>query len=167
MAASSKADDTASGATAPPSYNRVLVLVVDDSPADRLLISQAFKKAGDRIDLHLCSAGQDALDYLQARPPYQDARRPSACLLDLKMPGVSGLDVLSEIKSDDRLRALPVMMFSTSNRRSDVRASYERFASGYIRKPMDVDEMDDIARTLTHLWTDLLEIPAGENEHPH
>lgn len=133
------------------------ILAVDDSAADRILLERSFDASTSKVALHTCASAQEALDFLYRRGDHTDAPRPSACLFDVKMPGMSGIELLNAVKSDDGLRHIPVFMFSTSDAQSDIQACYAGHANGYIRKPLDVSGMNDLASLLERLFADILE----------
>lgn len=136
------------------------LLVIDDSAADRKLVGMAISRLECDVKIYNCKNGGEALEFLnerQAEPA--ETQHPLACLLDYKMPGLSGLDVLKVIKSDMALRSVPVFMFSSSNDTQDVSACYDAHANGYIKKPHSSAELDIIARRLVDLLSDTMEFP--------
>lgn len=135
------------------------VLIVDDSKADRVIIERAFKRAGSKLRISFCTSGKDALDFLANKPPYESANRPSACILDFKMPGMSGLDLLGVIKQDPKLRTMPVIMLSGSNNKEDVRACYEAGANGYIQKPQSISAFNKLSTSLSVWLGELMQYP--------
>lgn len=135
------------------------ILVVDDSPADRASIRIAFEAARMPIRLHFATGGRMALDLLRRSSDPSKGVRPHMCIVDLKMPDLSGLDVLRTIKSDADLQDLPVIVYSGSDDPADVRAAYSAFASGYIRKPPDVRGLNEVADVLGRLCTSLYVFP--------
>lgn len=120
------------------------VLVVDDSAADRTLIRIAFQQTGFRIQLRFAASGKEALDVLRAA----DQPRPAMCVIDVKMPGLSGLEVLRVIKLDPGLAMIPVVMISGSDAESDIAAARAAHASGYITKPSDAAGLARMTETL-------------------
>jgi len=124
------------------------VLLVEDDAADVALVTDAFTNHDVRSELHHVGDGAEALAYLRGEPPYTDAPRPDLIMLDLNMPRVDGRQVLSEIKADDRLKAIPVVVFTTSAAADDIVTSYGAHANAYVTKPID---LDDFERTLTEI----------------
>lgn len=135
------------------------VLMVDDSAADRALIKRAFSSAGPQLNLLSCNDGDDALDLLYHRGGYAEMPRPDVCLMDIKMPGRSGFDVLDQMKRDEALRSIPVFMVSGSDAQEDVQTAYHKNASGYIHKPNSAKDLSKMAQTLVDLWSEVLELP--------
>lgn len=135
--------------------NRVDILIVDDSPADRASIKIAFTRSGYPMNLHFASSGAAALDYLHS----DQEVRPHLMLVDVKMPGLSGLELLHVMKSDPDLQQIPVIMFSGSDDNEDVNRAYRNFAAGYIRKPADVEGLHDVASTVGKLCTAVFSFP--------
>lgn len=136
----------------------VRLLIVDDSRADRTLFRVAFKKSPIPVDLRFCESGKMALELLFP----QSGRRtfmPTVCLLDFKMPAVSGRDVLSKIKSDEATRHISVYMLSSSDNEEDVRESFKYGASGYFQKPRRTDELDRMVSSLVSLWSGASRFP--------
>lgn len=129
------------------------ILVVDDSDADRTLIGYAFKKVAENVNLHFCKSGQDALDFLAACSNSAQSSMPKVCLLDINMPGLSGFDVLKAIKSDNRIKALSVYMFSSSDNPQDIALSYANASNGFLLKPRTQSELGNLVKSLVYLWT--------------
>lgn len=121
------------------------VLLVDDSPQDIELALAAFEVAGD-AEVVVAHGGEDAVRYLGSHLP------PAVVLLDLKMPQMDGLTVLSHIRADEKLRYLPVVMLTTSNERGDIERCYQSGASAYLVKPADFDQLVETMRTVTSFW---------------
>lgn len=124
--------------------NPATILVVDDSAADRTLIRIAFQQTGIRFHLRFAASGKEALDSLRS----PELVRPSMCVIDVKMPGLSGLEVLRMIKLDARLAMIPVVMISGSDAESDIAAARAAHASGYITKPSDAAGLARMTETL-------------------
>jgi CheY-like chemotaxis protein len=128
------------------------VLLVEDSPTQSLLIS-AILESYERLDL-LCALedGERALAYLRRQGAYADAQRPDMILLDLHMPKKDGLEVLRELKADDDLCRIPVVMLTSSDRPQDIDKCYAAGASSYITKPVDQDGMERVLKLLSDYW---------------
>lgn len=139
----------------------VEILVVDDSAADRTSLRFAFERAGAPVTLHFAENGKAALGLLIPTAARPAKLRPHLCLVDIKMPEVSGFDVLRAIKSHEEISHLPIIMYSGSDDPRDVRAAYRGFASGYIKKPQDADGLRKMASLLGRLCSDLMEFPSS------
>lgn len=137
------------------------ILLVDDSPDDVELTIRAFKRNGIANEVIVASDGEEALDYLFATGKF-DGRvidNPALVLLDLKLPRVTGLDVLKQIRADARTRRLPVVVLTSSNEDRDIIQSYDLGANSFVRKPVDFAEFVEAARQLGLYWLVLNEDP--------
>ncbi|MBA2482140.1 MAG: response regulator [Planctomycetes bacterium] len=123
------------------------VLIVDDAPAEAMLTREGFKEAGIDAELHGETSAREALDYL-AKIAEDPTQVPDLILLDINLPGPSGYDVLRFVKEDTRLARIPVIMFSSSESRSDVVRAEALNADGYIGKPADFSGYVEVARLL-------------------
>jgi CheY-like chemotaxis protein len=149
------------------------ILLVEDSDDDVFLISRAFKNVGLVTPLLRATDGQDAIDYLSGKDIYADRVKfpmPSLVLLDIKLPFISGLEVLRWIRGQAPLVALPVVMFTTSNQECDVRSAYSARANAFLVKPARLEECTNIASVIKQFWIDAniappLEI-AGNSPQP-
>lgn len=127
------------------------VLLVEDDPADVALIEHAF--AGHRLPsrLHHVADGVEALAFLRREGTYADAPMPDMILLDLNMPRMNGREVLAVVKADERLKTIPVVVFTTSAVDSDIHASYTAHANAYVTKPLDLDAFEQVVAKI-HLF---------------
>lgn len=130
----------------------VQILLVEDSPDDIILTEEALKDAGITTELNSVTTGEAAVAYLRAKGPYAERKRPDIVILDLNLPAKGGHDVLREIKQDDDLKEIPVVVLSTSGASSDVMAAYRENVNAYIQKPLDFDEFISAVRSLESLW---------------
>lgn len=131
--------------------SKLTVMMIDDDPLDCMLVKQAFTKADASIEFFSCESSEDALQSLAKH--LDDGSLPHGCLLDINMPGHSGIDVLRAMKSDKRFQQIPVIMFSSSDRLEDITACYKSQAAGYIKKPEQNLALQDIISNLAGLWT--------------
>ncbi|MEL6347445.1 MAG: response regulator [Myxococcota bacterium] len=129
--------------------------MVDDDPADALLVRRAFDKLNASIMMEHMSDGARAL----ARLRRSDLRRPDLILLDLNMPGISGLEFLKTLRADPVLLALPVVVLSTSNDPKDIHDAYLEYANSYVQKPTDLSTFTKIVQDIGHFWSDVALIP--------
>jgi CheY-like chemotaxis protein len=137
-----------------------VILLVEDNPKDVLLTERAFENCKIVNELHVVRDGVEALEYLlgpEAGTPARPA--PALVLLDLKLPKVDGLEILSRIRQDERTRLLPVVVLTSSNEEQDVLRSYGSGANSYIRKPVDFAQFTEAVRTLGLYWLVLNEAP--------
>ena len=131
------------------------ILLVEDNRDDELLTLRAFQKNRIVNPIAAVHDGQEALDYLFASGSYAERDKddlPVIILLDLKLPKVNGLEVLREIRSNERTRVIPVIILTTSAEDEDVIGSYALGANSYIRKPVDFTEFVEAVRTLGNYW---------------
>jgi two-component system response regulator len=142
--------------------SKTILLLVEDNPSDVALTERAFAKAHIANELVVAQDGQEALDYLWgagAHAGRDAAGLPALVLLDLKLPKVSGLDVLRRIRGDARTRRLPVVILTTSKEEQDVAAGYDLGANSYIRKPVDFRQFAAAIEQLGLYWLVLNEAP--------
>ncbi len=130
------------------------VLLVEDNLADVAFVQYALEHLGTPVTLHVTRDGEEALRFVRRQDEYEDAPWPSMMLLDLNLPRKNGFQVLRELKTDERLRTIPVVILSTSDKTADVELAYQRHASSYVVKPGSVRELEDIMRRLEHFWFD-------------
>lgn len=141
--------------------NRALrLLIVEDEPGDARLMQLAMQKNGYAVELHGASDGFEALRFLRREgAQFSRAPRPDMILLDLKMPGLSGLEFLAKIKQDQHLRAIPVVVITTSALDADVLAAYQCGAAGYVPKPTDINQFVAAIHQLGEYWFRLVRLP--------
>jgi len=139
-----------------------LLLLVEDNASDEQLALLAFKKTGVPLDIAVTRDGADALDFLFANGKHAGrdvSARPDLILLDLKLPRISGLDVLREIRAKPATRLLPVVVLTASGEDADVRRSYTFGANAYLRKPVDFAAFAEAAKALAAFWLRFNEPP--------
>jgi two-component system, chemotaxis family, response regulator Rcp1 len=131
------------------------VLVVEDNKGDFLLIKEAFSESSS--DCHLWSVfdGESALSFLKRQETYQKVPRPDLILLDLGLPRMDGRAVLSEIRKDENLRTIPVVVFSSSEDPKDVEFTYEMGFSFYIKKPMEFGQLIKAVKSIDSYWSNI------------
>lgn len=139
----------------------VTILIVEDDPGDQMLIQEAFadQHAAPPPRLALVGDGQQALDFLHRRGSHADAPRPDLVLLDLNLPRFDGRVVLEQIKSDDDLCAIPVVIFTTSSRADDITGTYLLRANAYVTKPVDFDHFTSVVRHINGFFTRIARLP--------
>ena len=143
------------------------VLLVDDNPDDVLLMRRAFKATSIGAPLVVAPGGAAAIEYLSGVGSYADRTAhpfPALMLLDLKMPRVSGFDVLEWLRSQAALKRLPVVMLTSSNQEEDVNRAYELGANSYIVKPSGLKEIAEVAAQIESYWLRLNQRPALSGE---
>ncbi|HLS81792.1 MAG TPA: response regulator [Steroidobacter sp.] len=131
------------------------ILLADDNPTDAELTIRALEIGGVKQQVVWVQDGEAALDFVFRRGVYGQRApgNPRLMLLDLHMPKIDGLDVLTQIKDDPRTRATPIVIMSSSDQICDMERSYERYANGYIVKPVDFGEFTEHVSLLGRYWT--------------
>lgn len=131
------------------------LLVVEDSNEDFRLLQRLMQRFEVKNPIYRCSDGDELLNYLYREGVYQNhkkAPRPSVILLDLNLPGVDGRYVLERIKQDTTFREIPIVVFTTSSNPEDIELCYQKGANGYLIKPMDYKELQNIMRAFVNYW---------------
>jgi two-component system, chemotaxis family, response regulator Rcp1 len=144
---------------APASYQTTEILLVEDNPGDVVLISEALNEGRMRHELHVAADGIEALKFLRNQPPHADAPRPDLILLDLNLPRKNGREVLAEIKSDPRLRMIPVLILTSSADAEDILHCYELHANSYITKPVNFEQYIHITNCIDKFWFEIVRLP--------
>ncbi|SDG47671.1 response regulator [Pseudonocardia oroxyli] len=136
----------------------VNVLLVEDDPGDVLMTREAFEEhLHNRLDV--VTDGDAALSYLRYEEPYTDHPRPDLILLDLNLPRRDGREVLAEIKNDEQLRSIPVIVLTTSQAEEDVLRSYQLHANAYVTKPVDFDGFIEAIKQIDHFFVSVVKLP--------
>jgi len=131
----------------------ISILLVEDDPADQKLIRASLKEQRLANDLHIVSSGEEGIDFLQRRRDYSGrGAQPDLILLDLNMPGMGGKEFLRRIKDDEGLKQIPVVILTTSDSERDIIESYKLQASGYVSKPVTLDEFKEVMRKIKEYW---------------
>lgn len=137
----------------------VEILLVEDNPADVRLMKEALKDAKMRNILHVVEDGVDAMAYLHREGKYSNAVSPDIILLDLNLPKKSGIEVLQEVKGDENLKKIPVVILTTSKSEEDIVKSYNLHANCYITKPVDLDQFMKVVKTTEDFWLTIVKLP--------
>jgi CheY-like chemotaxis protein len=140
---------------APP----VEILLVEDNPGDYRLTQEALKEGKVYNNLYWARDGVEALDFLKQVGKFADAPRPDIILLDLNLPKKDGRQVLEEIKRDSNLRAIPVVILTTSKAEEDVLRSYDLHANCYVTKPVDLDKFIVVVQSIDRFWLTVVTLP--------
>ena len=135
------------------------ILMADDDEDDRELAQDAFEDAGLVGEIRFVPDGQELLDYLRPPAGSPPPERPSIILLDLNMPRKDGREALEEIKADEALCEIPVVVLTTSNDEQDIRGSYRLGANSFIAKPMTHAGLVEMMRDLASYWFGVVELP--------
>ncbi|HZU23944.1 MAG TPA: response regulator [Bryobacteraceae bacterium] len=135
------------------------ILLIEDSPGDAWLIRDILMKGSVPKQLHVVTDGDRALHFLRREGEYAQAPRPDLVLLDINLPGRNGLDVLDEIKADPALKAITVIVLTTSDALEDVNAAYDRNANCYVVKPVDLNLFTHAIQGIEDFWLRMAMLP--------
>jgi two-component system response regulator len=139
--------------------NIINILLVEDNPGDVVLIREALEESRVLITLSVAVDGVEAMKFLRRQEKYAGAPRPDIILLDLNLPRRSGREVLRDIKSDPELKAIPVVVLTSSRAEEDILKSYELQANCYIIKPVDFEKFLSVVRLLEDFWLTVVKLP--------
>ena len=137
------------------------ILLAEDNPGDARLTVEGFKDAKVKNNITVVEDGIEALAYLRHEGPYANAALPDLILLDLNMPRKDGREELAEIKADEKLWHIPVLIFTVSSAEKDILAAYNLHASAFITKPIDLDEFITVVKSLEEFWLSIVKLPKG------
>ncbi len=138
----------------------VEILLVEDNPGDARLAMEALKDAKVRNNLHWVEDGVEAMNFLKQKGDHADAPRPDVILLDLNLPKKDGREVLEEIKTDEELKRIPVVILTISNAEEDIIKSYNLHANCYIRKPIDLNRFMEVVKSIEDFWLSIVRLPS-------
>ena len=135
------------------------ILLVEDNPGDVRLTVEGLKESKVRNNLHVARDGVEAMEFLHRQGQHTNAVRPDLILLDLNLPRMDGREVLLEIKSDAKLKTIPVVVLTTSRAEHDVLRSYELQANCYITKPVDLEQFITVVKSIEDFWFTIVTLP--------
>jgi len=146
-----------------PNENAIVILMADDDDDDFMLTKKALKESKLLNELIRVEDGEELIDYLKQRGKYEgaDTKRPGVILLDLNMPRMDGREALREIKSDENLRDIPVVVFTTSKAEEDIFKTYQLGVNSFITKPVTFENLTKVMRALGNYWFEIVELPKG------
>jgi chemotaxis family two-component system response regulator Rcp1 len=134
------------------------ILLVEDNAPDVRLTLEALKDAKVRNNLHVAHDGVEAMAFLRKEGEFKGVPRPDLILLDLNLPRKDGREVLDEIKSDEKLEHIPVVILTTSQAEQDIIRSYHLRANAFITKPVDLDQFFNVVRTIEEFWLQIVKL---------
>ena len=137
----------------------VEILLVEDNPGDARLTIEALKDAKVRNNLNWVEDGVEAMAFLRREGKYIDAPRPDVVLLDLNLPKKDGMEVLAEIKMDENLKRIPVVILTASNADEDIVKTYNLHANCYIRKPLGLNQFLEVVKSIEDFWLTIVKLP--------
>lgn len=135
------------------------ILLVEDNPVDVMLTQETMKHVKLSNHLHVTVDGEDAMAFLRREGKYTGAVRPDIILLDLNLPKKDGREVLQDVKADPNLRAIPVVILTTSDSDEDILKSYQLYANCYITKPVNMNQFAKIVKTIEEFWFTIVKLP--------
>lgn len=139
--------------------NSFMVLLVEDNPADIRLVEEAFKESEINTKLLIFKDGVEAMEFLKRCEKHEDAPIPDLILLDLNLPRKNGREFLKEIKENDNLKQIPVVILTTSSTEEDIHETYAHHANSYIVKPANVGRFIETMKNLEDYWFNMLKLP--------
>ena len=142
------------------------ILLVEDSPTDVFLTQEAFNRSKLMNRMHVVDNGADAMAFLRCQGPYARESRPDLILLDLNLPRKDGREVLQEIKSDDDLKTIPVVILTSSKEEEDVVRSYQLHANCYITKPVEFQRLAEVVQCIREFWFSVVTLPGSAFREP-
>jgi CheY-like chemotaxis protein len=137
----------------------VEILLVEDNEGDVGLIEEVFEEAKIRNSLHVAEDGEEAMLYLRGKGKFSGAPLPDIIILDLNLPKKDGREVLREIKEDENLKNIPVVVLTTSNAEMDIIGAYGLHANAYITKPLDFDQFIKVVESIGNFWLEIVRLP--------
>ena len=141
------------------SVEPINILLVEDNPGDVRLTIEALREGKVHNHLSVARDGVEALAFLRQEAPFADAPRPDVILLDLNLPKKDGREVLAEIKADEQLRRIPVVVLTTSKAEEDILRSYALHANCYVTKPVDLEQFITVVRSIEDFWFSIVRLP--------
>ena len=136
------------------------ILLVEDNAGDIRLTTEALRRAKVANNLHVARDGETAMAFLRNEAPFESVPRPDFVLLDLNLPRKDGREVLAEIKADDDLQQIPVVVLTTSKAEEDVLRSYKLHANAYVTKPVDFDRFIEVVRQIDEFFVTVVKLPS-------
>jgi len=134
------------------------ILLVEDNPGDARLTREALRDARVRNNLNVAADGVDALAFLRRQGKHAAVAKPDLILLDLNLPKKDGREVLEEVKRDDQLRHIPVVILTTSQAERDIAESYRLRANAYVTKPVDLEQFLKVVQSIEHFWLEIVKL---------
>jgi CheY-like chemotaxis protein len=139
--------------------NPIEILLVEDNEGDVGLVEEVFEDARIRNIIHVAEDGEEAMQFLNKEKKFVNAPTPDLILLDLNLPGKDGREVLEEIKTNNKLKSIPVVVLTTSKAEEDIIKSYDLHANSYITKPVDFDQFIKVVKSIEDFWLEVVKLP--------
>jgi len=141
--------------------NAIEILLVEDNPGDVRLTEEALKESKIAVNMRVANDGIEALAMLRREGQHADLPAPDLILLDLNMPRMDGRELLRQIKTDDHLKRIPVVVLTTSAAEQDIVKAYDLHANCYITKPVDLNQFIEIVKSIEGFWLTVVKLPDG------
>lgn len=142
-----------------PVLDSIDILIVEDNPGDARLIKEVLNDNKVYNSLHIVNDGVEAMNFLHNQGEYESAPRPDIIILDLNLPKRDGREVLAEIKADEELRHIPVVIMTISQAEEDILKTYKLHANCYITKPIDLNEFIKVVKSIEDFWFSIVKLP--------
>ncbi len=150
--------------SAGPSGRPIEILLVEDNPGDVRLTEEALREGKVRNHLSVATDGVEAMAFLRHAGKYVDAPHPDLILLDLNLPKKDGREVLGEIKADERLKHIPVVVLTTSKAEEDIIRTYNLHANCFVTKPVDLDQFITVVKSIEDFWFTVVTLPRNDGD---
>ena len=139
--------------------NIMNILLVEDNPADARLIEEILKDTDTKNEIYVVKDGVEAMNFLNKKDEYSNTPEPVMILLDLNLPRKDGREVLKEIKHNEQLKHIPIVILTTSSAKDDIMKTYDNYANCYITKPVDFDQFSRVIAAIEDFWFKIVELP--------
>ncbi len=147
-----------------PVRKAINILMVEDNPGDVRLTMEALNGAKIRNQLDSVQDGVEAMAFLRGEGKYANSALPDLILLDLNLPKKDGREVLAEIKADEHLRRIPVVILTSSEAEQDILQAYELNANAYVSKPVDLEQFIKVIKSIEDFWLEIVKLPSGHRK---
>ena len=141
-------------------YKSINILIIEDNPGDIRLINEVLNDNKLFMTVNTVNDGVDAMDYLNCRGKFKRSSKPDLIILDLNLPRKDGREVLAEIKSDDLLKHIPVVVMTISQSEEDIFRSYNLHANCYVTKPIDLNQFIKVIKSIEDFWFSIVKLPS-------
>ena len=145
-----------------PAFNSIDILVVEDNPGDARLIKEVLNENKIFNSLYIVRDGVEAMDFLYARGKFKESPKPDLIILDLNLPRKDGREVLAEIKSDNELKRIPVVIMTISQAEEDIFKSYSLHANCFVTKPIDLNQFIKVIKSIENFWFSVVKLPSKD-----
>lgn len=145
--------------TTNPEEKMIDILMVEDNPGDIRLTREALREVKLRNQIYVAGDGYQAMAFLRREGDYSNAIRPDLILLDLNLPRLNGFEVLKQIKADEALKRIPVVILTTSQAEQDIIKGYDLHANAFVTKPVDLDQFISVVKSIEDFWVEIVKLP--------